>query len=722
MLCALCSVSSKDVDVVERKKTPGTNAKTKWGKTTTRKLKSRSGRKVKVKRRCGEVCRYCNNNLKRWQKMKKYKNLFKKHGRRACTQAMRDDLNEDTTLRARFKGDVEESKHLLMGGRSRIRKQPERIDRVQEAELEEIAEAGKFVELPRYKAKFGDPKKNGAVVVTHRLWGKGVYVMDNTDGEHAVRRVIRDKVQRTAKVHDGTEILDEDELDDVAAAEGDEMIEGLGGALTLEETEKRAASARKQEVVQAEAVATKAAAEPAARDGTSSDGSSSSDSDGDKSGSDDDSAGASPPAKKKLKPSVASSSSAPLAKGSAAARASPRGKPDARVKIERSNSVPSNTRGAGRVSAARPAPPTVDGGALDAQATKLDAILGGVASGQFDLVRGRPLQALLREWNEVLIEARKIVKSGGDSAPQVAAQVLALDRAREFFRIAAKPGSTFSELSRSFDVVIATGFRVSSPQTLNVIMKNLDSCLANGDTIAGAHLMNASVDGPPYGLKLTAADQRESVCEQILAKIVANMCPAKPAVGVPIGEAVAHARGELAKLVSLEIRGLSEGAKRELSILKAVLNPSTADLDLLTAALVSRAVDSISEGERVVDVLSASKVGKLIMKAPCDLVATSKKDVVKNEAFRIELATISKWLAQESLETISVDSVKTMTSKIKDLVGSVHDLKFGGAEVFQGVHAWVQLARNAAFKMLCSKVGVTGTCFGNKTTLAVSFT
>ena len=33
MLCAQCSVSSKDADAVERKRTPGSNAKTKWGKT-----------------------------------------------------------------------------------------------------------------------------------------------------------------------------------------------------------------------------------------------------------------------------------------------------------------------------------------------------------------------------------------------------------------------------------------------------------------------------------------------------------------------------------------------------------------------------------------------------------------------------------------------------------------------------------------------------------------
>eukprot|EP00974_Lingulodinium_polyedra_P086137 8342028-Lingulodinium_polyedra.AAC.1 len=58
--CSGCKKSNKSKDPVEKKKHPDTKVKRKWGKTSVRKVGSKT-----VLIRCGMWCRYCSNILQR---------------------------------------------------------------------------------------------------------------------------------------------------------------------------------------------------------------------------------------------------------------------------------------------------------------------------------------------------------------------------------------------------------------------------------------------------------------------------------------------------------------------------------------------------------------------------------------------------------------------------------------------------------------------------------
>lgn len=122
-----------------------------WGKPTSRKLRTRSGRVVKVKRRCGEWCRLCYNNSRRWFKTKKYKNLFAKQGRKVTSKKLKQDLKDDKDFRKRWRSEVDEAAHLLAGGRSRIRSGGVRVDQVDEVIHDLIDDSLVFYSLAKYK-------------------------------------------------------------------------------------------------------------------------------------------------------------------------------------------------------------------------------------------------------------------------------------------------------------------------------------------------------------------------------------------------------------------------------------------------------------------------------------------------------------------------------------------------------------------------------------------
>ena len=135
LTCVACKISSKNWCPVAARKcelaaTAGpsqSNAQGEvrvgWGKYTTRKVKTRSGRKLKVRRRCGAWCRLCANILKKMMKQKKYKKItklgMKKGDKHAAVNKIKEEL-EDGTLSERWMRGHAESIHVLAGGKSRV--------------------------------------------------------------------------------------------------------------------------------------------------------------------------------------------------------------------------------------------------------------------------------------------------------------------------------------------------------------------------------------------------------------------------------------------------------------------------------------------------------------------------------------------------------------------------------------------------------------------------
>ena len=99
--CVACKISSKQGCPIAARRAalgqeslePSGNRKGEvrvgWGKYTARKLKTRSGRKVKVRRRCGVWCRTCTNILRKLTKRKKYKKNSKAWFKKKMTSMLR---------------------------------------------------------------------------------------------------------------------------------------------------------------------------------------------------------------------------------------------------------------------------------------------------------------------------------------------------------------------------------------------------------------------------------------------------------------------------------------------------------------------------------------------------------------------------------------------------------------------------------------------------------
>ena len=104
LFCFSCGVSSKDPDPIFKAK--GKTVPCRWGKSTKRKVKTKTGRKTSVLRRCGEWCRQCYNNACRWVKNRRYKSLLKKGGRKEVMRQIKSDLKADQDF-ARGSADAE---------------------------------------------------------------------------------------------------------------------------------------------------------------------------------------------------------------------------------------------------------------------------------------------------------------------------------------------------------------------------------------------------------------------------------------------------------------------------------------------------------------------------------------------------------------------------------------------------------------------------------------
>ena len=83
LICSGCRKSSKSKDPIAKKTKLGTAMKRQWGKTTSRKARSYSGRERKVIQKAGSWCRDCQNCLARRCKRGKYLRMMNMAPRRS---------------------------------------------------------------------------------------------------------------------------------------------------------------------------------------------------------------------------------------------------------------------------------------------------------------------------------------------------------------------------------------------------------------------------------------------------------------------------------------------------------------------------------------------------------------------------------------------------------------------------------------------------------------
>ena len=202
-----------------------------WGKYTARKMKTRSGRKVKARRRCGAWCRICANILKKTLKRKKYKKIaligLKKKDKHAAVNMIKKEL-QDGPFTERWMRAHAESVHLHAGGKTRIYSRGAEVRESRE-DKHELTQSGKFYFLNRYKEEFGDPNITKAKVVKRRWKGKvvrGVVVVSATDAgilDHMTKSSAG--VSKHLTKFNGADALVEEDLHDAESDALSEMSE-----------------------------------------------------------------------------------------------------------------------------------------------------------------------------------------------------------------------------------------------------------------------------------------------------------------------------------------------------------------------------------------------------------------------------------------------------------------------------------------------------------------
>lgn len=254
LLCVGCEVSSKaDCPIAVKKKVPPPRPRVVWGKQTSRKVKTKTGRKVdKTKVRCGEWCANCMNGQKRiLRNDKKYKALAAKHGKKYAGKVLRDEVAAGGQMTERFHKMIKEDIHQKAGGKSRVRGSGETVTRVSSEKLRIEPGKGHFYTVDRYSREFGDPMKNGATVVDHQRLGRGVLVMEDCDGKFPLQQLMDDEVAHAKPVHDGKDVLEDDEMENCQANEAEELEAMVKGAMTVSQTMEKAAAVKQSALEQA---------------------------------------------------------------------------------------------------------------------------------------------------------------------------------------------------------------------------------------------------------------------------------------------------------------------------------------------------------------------------------------------------------------------------------------------------------------------------------------
>eukprot|EP00959_Pyramimonas_sp_CCMP1952_P067648 1412070-Pyramimonas_sp.AAC.2 len=156
------------------------------------------------------------------------------------------DLGKDKKVKARFKANVKELIHQRAGGRSRVTVDPETVTSAEMKIQDIILPKRQFYEVETYRQLIGDPKRTKAKIVKRKIGKKtvhGIYVKVGQDGIYDVETRYRDETKKEKGIHKSGDALDCEEVGEAFEAAVDEMQEAHpdeGGALSLEEHQRRA--------------------------------------------------------------------------------------------------------------------------------------------------------------------------------------------------------------------------------------------------------------------------------------------------------------------------------------------------------------------------------------------------------------------------------------------------------------------------------------------------
>ena len=161
--CLGCDISSKDHCPIAVKKAKREGQRTKgkahpavmWGKKTTRRIMTRRGKVLKVKRACGAFCMLCMSIVRKEVK----KGRYKKMARKDATDALKQKLIKGGSDKQKFKEKNKEAVHLRSGGRSRIHSYKTDVTQRSEVIDDIIEPKMEFWLLDQYEAESGDPAK-----------------------------------------------------------------------------------------------------------------------------------------------------------------------------------------------------------------------------------------------------------------------------------------------------------------------------------------------------------------------------------------------------------------------------------------------------------------------------------------------------------------------------------------------------------------------------------
>lgn len=649
-----------------------------------RKLKTRSGRKVRAKRICGEWCRLCINNLKRIiDKRKTYSKLAAKHGKRAATTKVKCELAADAKFRQRWADQIEEATHRLAGGSSRIRTSNIDVEHARE-HIHDIVDRGlKFFTVARYIQKIGDPKTTKAKIVKRQLKSgkaiRGIYVRVEEEGEYDVEDRYRSRFTRRATKHRGGDALHEREASEAVSELEEEMDEAddYKGALSIQESKQRVADAvRAEEGKKVERSDQSAEGGDKVASGEAS--SSSSDVGGDESeNSGVDSDSISPARKKKSSGSNAASRknaalASPAAKSAKSVAASARG--------TATREEPGSARNASKKRTAPDMQP--DTKALEHLGMTLREYVASYATGQLDALRGRPLSTWMKEVNEKKEAAKKELKLSREGAAKHELNKLVgqVDSILSLLRACSKTSPTFLEVAGARDTLRTAEGEGSDGHTKMLVLLHADHLIAHGNS--GKALQLLGEDGPSMPThsvaRISSAAVRQEACTLALVKLMTAVFPDKLPNSQGVKQAGQEARTAMEPLLQhTMINTFSTEVQLHLKVISKTMAAAAMEADgddgleevLRMCKKLAEGADGRKARSSLLGAFVLGKIGKQLIRHMSLQVERNTKDAVVTNKFKAILTCITAW--PEDLRVGFIKEVKAALCDLEKHVGAL---------------------------------------------------
>ena len=214
-----------------------------WGKSTTKKVKTRSGRKVRRTIKCGEWCQLC-MDMFRIRFLRKYAKLNKKNP----LKEFKKDLRADNALKLQWKAWNKEAIRQKATGRQRLNHGKLDMVRSTTSAVNVREPAKQFYTIKAFKREFGvDAKKAKMKIKDFKYKGKdykGVFVSDPAkEGVFEVQQEERQEVSTKDQVDDGDLVLDARHFDDRMREEEADFKNSQFGGCSIEEVQRKVAEA-----------------------------------------------------------------------------------------------------------------------------------------------------------------------------------------------------------------------------------------------------------------------------------------------------------------------------------------------------------------------------------------------------------------------------------------------------------------------------------------------